>query len=224
MPQRDTAEATTSCGVSMLIYHDAVVADVAACDPDILNAKRIEQLYTVMRRAGLIGRRIAHLKGFASGIKMDDHFDQICSSLIRKLREDEFEVLIWDGDSYASDSFTHALLRIHVQLPDLKLVAVLPSCDKDSRFHDSWSRKLPQLSCFLLDDLVSFQDLGVLALRASGAKCVFLLGGGRVARHEFEVAPAETSWLLFDVVRVQNGCVVHSDLLNVKGVQVVSPS
>ena len=64
--------------------------------------------------------RLAHYKGFANGLDFADPCTAACLQKAVGLL-DELDVVVWDGDGYAGNSFSHLLTLI---APAVKLVAV----------------------------------------------------------------------------------------------------
>jgi len=225
---------TLASGVEVIndiTYYSAVVPHAKDIDPSVIDGERIKSIRAALDQAGIHGQRTVHLKGFSRGLVVDADFNMMVARLIDRLSAGRFEVLVWDGDNHSDDSFTRVLPDIRHALPALRMVAFLMEGERYERvsrlvgFHGSWAGKLPGLVCFLVDDQMRasqrYKHLGMIALRATSAKNVFLLGGGEAARLEFELMDSrDIAYVLFDVVRLQSGFEEHSDLLGVTGVQV----
>ena len=177
---------------------------------------------------------IVHYKGFASRMLLkgaslpsaqlviDDEgheraeIERLAEALIDAICDVKPATIVWDGDAFASDSFTALLPRICEHIPGVQLCAFAYSEWGDDGFEENWApvlSALPTKSPLTLvivpstegDAAVSssaplaghlplnphdykYVRLGRFALEATGAKRIFLLGGGGVAVEESALA------------------------------------
>lgn len=209
--------------LARISYSDCFVGT----DESLTDEQRLEQCLNLCREsiseAGLSNLSFAHVKGFALNMVVDEKYEDIEKQLIVVLREGKYDVIVWDGDNYGEKSFTRTLCAIHRALPDLQFCAFLRNCEKEKRndggcgFDESWKDRF-KIMCFLVNDDVTgenYENLGNLALRATGAKYAYCLGGGEVVKRELvmsEEMGMGVDFIPFDAVRVRNGQVEHGSL------------
>eukprot|EP00746_Dinoflagellata_sp_MGD_P112519 gnl/MRDRNA2_/MRDRNA2_49631_c0_seq1.p1 gnl/MRDRNA2_/MRDRNA2_49631_c0~~gnl/MRDRNA2_/MRDRNA2_49631_c0_seq1.p1 ORF type:complete len:267 (-),score=46.89 gnl/MRDRNA2_/MRDRNA2_49631_c0_seq1:97-897(-) len=207
--------------------------------------KRIKQLQAKL--SGVVdGTFTAHLKGFASGLQLQNsQRESILDLLLQRLSKHKVSTLVWDGDDFGVESFTSFLPDLQAAMPTLKLVAFLRQSERNCRykndagFHGAWvtgdnlGPRLKNLIVVMVDDEVSafnrYEHLGVLALRATGSKLVFAIGGGNVVLREYQSMQMYQSsnsprvqYCVFDVPRMLNGQRLGSSLNDeLDGVEVV---
>ena len=201
-------------------------------------------------------RPIVHLKGFGSGIVVLDqteprrqppptasaHATESAHANAELLREATSHLasmpvatLVWDGDPDRNDSFTQLIYTLKRALPPLKLVAFKYASEEDE-FRTSWAAaSLPDVMIITLPDdggcaewtpAVS-AELGIQALKATGATQVFSLGGGDTVKLEFERSRVELEpppvFTLVPVVRLSHGSIKQSALVGMPGVTEFNP-
>eukprot|EP00966_Prymnesium_polylepis_P198902 4609879-Prymnesium_polylepis.1 len=213
----------TSETVEGVTYHDATTA--AGIGPDALDSARVQSLVDALGRADFpSGHDVVHLKGFAGGMLLGPAYEQHVRVLIAELRRRAFKALVWDGDDFDERSFTAVMPRIKRELPHLRLGAILCQHHRTSRwgnpegFHGSWRRRegVGAIDCFLVDKGVKeggYTALGWLGLRATRTQTAILLGGGVVAKQEFEAmlvseqqsGSQKVEFILLDCVRQMRG-------------------
>lgn len=155
------------------------------------------------------------LRGFAEFISWkyiknssDYHHTCIVQDLVKVIKSKKIETLVWDGDLYRSDSFTHLIFELMKKLPEnTKFVAYKPkdTCNKfingdknncelgwcemktDNRIDISLNEvQLPDgLQWFEKNTLLTkyiYSDV----LNRSSKLSVLYIGGGRVIKNEME--------------------------------------
>ena len=150
-----------------------------------------------MAELGLAGG--CHAKGFSQRLDWGDaETEDLARAFGREMERGD--VVVWDGDDYAEDSFTKVLAG----LPEnVRLVAVRCRVHVDA-FVESWSGIAEQnqrtIVCVAVEDMDEttkgpegslgwWEELGVLALQATQVKRVVCLGGGVCVEHEARRAP-----------------------------------
>ena len=128
---------------------------------------------------------VVHLKGFAARVDPND----LCTcaaadALIRWIIECSPEVVVWDGDDHADDSFTALIPRIQKET-DAKLAAFLLDGDRD-RFASSWGSFGLQITGYCCPAGLDWSTLGVYALKTTGSKSVACFGGGATIKREWD--------------------------------------
>ena len=219
--------------VPTFTYIDAcVTVDELTLDDKSLDAARVRALRGALPL--LDAATTAHLKGFTCGLAecaaMNE--DGVALQVMGLLRERNISTLVWDGDDFSNTSYTALLPTLQRLMPHLRLVAVLMSAEKHERhgnpsgFEGSWSECGQALNITVLttDNKVAsgnrYEWLGVLALRATGARLVVALGGGMVLRREYDtLLGTGVEYLLLDIVRTVEGSRVASTIRRLKGVE-----
>jgi len=213
----------TSAPESTISYHDCFIGT----DESLTDEQHLEQCLILCQesisKAGLSNLNFAHVKGFGLDMIVDEKYEDIEKQLIIQLRQGKYDVIVWDGDNYADTSFTRTLCAIHRELPDVKFCAFLRKSEREMRgqgqlgFDESWNGRL-NIKCFLVNDVVSgenYENLGNMALRATGGKCAYCLGGGEVVKRELdksELMGLGVSFITFDAIRLKNGKVEHGSI------------
>lgn len=168
--------------------------------------------------------KIAHIKGFGSGI--GKFYNDEVLALLK-----ECELLVWDGDGYKEDSFTQIVPLFLASHPDARAVAfklnyetdilkdkwasvvkkfpgrifvvpveLIPPANKDAvRFGiDEEVKKVPDLPDWAQEYFI----LGRVASKATGSKTVISLGGGGIAANEASVGIDDgQQWHIFALSR-----------------------
>ncbi len=194
-------------------------------------------------------RPIVHLKGFGSGIIVTDQteprpqpppqeYAHANAELLREatslLASLPVATLVWDGDPDRNDSFTQLIHTLKRALPPLKLVAFKYASEEDE-FRTSWAAaSLTDVMIITVPDggdcsewtpAVS-AELGMQALKATGATQVISLGGGDTVKLEFERSRVELEpppvFTLVPVVRWSHGSIKQSSLVGMSGVVQIS--
>ena len=91
-----------------------------------------------------------HLKGFTSGLAdlTDAQLSEVVDILVKLIRNNNILTLFWDGDDYATDSFTYVLPSLQKKLPEVQFVAFIMAHEKykrwknDNGFNGSWNNRL----------------------------------------------------------------------------------
>ena len=113
---------------------------------------------------------------------------------------------VWDGDSFAEDSFTALLPRLAEK--GLRLVALLQSQSK-SRFEQSWgsAKCASSITPFVDEGAGDFVGLGARALARTKHTDVLCLGGGKTTANEFaaESPSHRARWTCYNVPRMVQG-------------------
>ena len=189
----------------------------------------------------------AHLKGFTSGLLTDD-LDIIGHAIVKLLRERKVEVVCWDGDDFAENSFTKVLTHIKQSMTHVQFVAFLRSDELDNRyknkdgFNGSWqpTNLAGSLTVLLCDNKIGshnrYEHLGVIGLKATRATLVIAVGGGATLRKEYDQMLGQTEadtdttlvprqpdgqmieYALFDAVRARDGLEEHAAIFGLPGV------
>lgn len=150
------------------------------------------------------GEKVIHLKGFGGRISNDSVEAQALRSKLIDFMASETPVeVVWDGDSYAADSFTHLLPDVVVACggtEKVRLTAFLREKDQ-GRFQDAWSPLALPITVYLQDASIDFTELGGIALKATQSRLVVCFGGGGVVKDEFAKIPSEVIFHLFPVTR-----------------------
>ena len=162
-----------------------------------------------MAELGLDGG--CHAKGFSQRLDWGDaETEDLARAFGREMERGD--VVVWDGDDYAEDSFTKVLAG----LPEnVRLVAVRCRVHVDA-FVESWSGIAEQnqrtIVCVAVEDMDEttkgpegslgwWEELGVLALQATQVKRVVCLGGGVCVEHEARRAPPDVTFQAFRAKR-----------------------
>jgi len=145
--------------------------------------------------------KIIHYKGFGRLVDFDDEattkFAGVAVEYIASLRPD---TIVWDGDSYASDSFTHLIPEL-LQRTGARLVMFLKNAEKArSRVERTWLPVGLDLECFLCATDISHDKLGEKALQSTQSREIVCFGGGPVVEAEFKLAPED---IIFHLVPAQ---------------------
>lgn len=173
----------------------------------IPSSKRGEDIITINNDYDFSTRhqsgRTIHLKGFAS--RLDQHeprTHKMARSLVQRLKRLKPAQMVWDGDNFATNSFTNLLPYIYEALDkDVELVAFVRECDQE-RFIESWQPKNLPISLYLCPDVLDWQKLGTHALAITGSDLVVCFGGGDTVTDEFEARPrAAIEFIMFSVTR-----------------------
>lgn len=139
-----------------------------------------------------------HLKGFAGGLDIDENNKVAKSKLFDDLQEKyergELTHLVWDGDEYAIQSFTHLLPEFHQRFPKVKLIAfaklnhLSPYTDEyganEGRMKNWKEHNLP-ITWVTCQESLGWDELGSLALGITGSQNVLLVGGGDTVVTEY---------------------------------------
>ncbi len=155
-------------------------------------------------------RPIVHIKGYGSGMLLEGAPEPPAGSYSFDLPAERAEVeraaadaiaavtrelgartIAWDGDLYGADSFTALVPRLAQLDPSLTLCAFLHEFKRD-KFRASWAAAPMALdvAAYVLPDPADpegdakYVQLGVDALRATGASGAVCLGGGGVVALE----------------------------------------
>ena len=224
-------EVSTLTDVSTFTYIDAcVTADELTLDDKSLDAARVKALRGALPQ--LDAATTVHLKGFTNGLAecaaMNE--DGVALQVVGLLSERNISTLVWDGDDFSNTSYTALLPTLKRLMPHLQLVAVLMGAEKHERhgnatgFEGSWSECGLNITVLTTDNKVAsgnrYEWLGVLALRASGARLVVALGGGMVLRREYDtLSGTGVKYLLLDIVRTVEGSRVASTIRGLVGVE-----
>jgi hypothetical protein len=196
-----------------------------------LDKARVQRLQHVIEKHSILmkGPVVAHLKGFGSGIDwVDDRFfEYMYKKLLNLIDTNGICTVVWDGDDYQNDSFTHILPLLKSDRPNIQLVACLQEHEKHNRwqnsngFHGSWKDQLPGKTVVLLVDRYvvkddHYENLGILALAATSSKTVYtFLGGLTVLQELLNVTSTvnDMRFILFNVNRTsKNGEKIISSL------------
>lgn len=114
--------------------------------------------------------QVAHLKGFASRLDFADaETADATASILAWLRRNSIDTVVWDGDDLSLSSFTHVVDQAHRTLA-VSLVAFKYKSQL-ARLHESWRGR--PVTCVPVDDATGYADLGVAALRRTGARATF---------------------------------------------------
>jgi len=80
---------------------------------------------------------IIHLKGFGKSIPQSDVNDKAANAVIEYVVSCNPRMIVWDGDSYSTSSFTKLIPPLRGRLPKCEFVAFLREEDQ-KRFYSSW--------------------------------------------------------------------------------------
>ena len=147
-----------------------------------------------------------HFKGFGRSLDFSNPTTRrYADALVDHVVEGDFTTLVWDGDSYSRGSFTNLIPRIVEEVlarrgRDLTLVSFLRDCD-EARFQRDWASAPPLPGASWLERIrvelqpaaLDWTQLGVVAIRATGAQHVVAFGGGPIVRLEYDANAAEAS-------------------------------
>lgn len=140
-----------------------------------------------------------HLKGFAGGLDKDPPgYDNAKRKLFKDLHElkskEQLETLVWDGDEYGENSFTHLIPEINNIFPEIRLVAFAKG-DHLNAYTDGYGPNEGRLANWKPFDLfitwvtcaneLLWDELGSFALATTGARNVLLVGGGDTVVTEY---------------------------------------
>lgn len=141
-----------------------------------------------------------HLKGFAGRIH-GDHTDDV----VAFIKEHNFSHLVFDGDLPSEGSYVNTIKGVCEQLPRLKIIAYRKESELDS-FRLAWmtSQVWERIELRSAPDSLNWDELGIYALKDTGAKHVLCVGGGETVRKEHEASSAEVTWHIIDAVRNWN--------------------
>lgn len=219
---------------------DAITYVDAAIDPALVKGTAADMN---LSRAQALERAIGgrydpdhtvHFKGFASGLtamtQEQLQKDPIVFAL--KSRLHGVDTIVWDGDDFDESSFTAVLPCLQQELPHLHFAAFLMMSERFSRygnpsgFEGSWKGRLRNLNVYLIDDEVAagdqYEQLGVIALRATKATSVFAIGGGMVLRREFDqLQSLGVQYTAFDAVRRRDGAETPCALIGLGQVELI---
>jgi len=216
------------------------LTDELFADESLLNAMRIDAMRSAIKSIGCIPepQTSVHLKGFASGLAdlTEAQLSEVVDILVKEIRKNNISTLFWDGDDYATDSFTSVLPSLQKRLPEVQFIAFLMAHEKHTRwsndkgFNGSWDNVLQNLHVITTDSKLASGDrydrLGALALQATQAKLVIAIGGGQVIRQEYDENRAvvgrggdDVRFVLFNAVRHEAGSVQLSSLYELEGVE-----
>ena len=144
--------------------------------------------------------QIVHLKGYASDVDLSiplnsDSFSSVVASLVHL----EPHYIIFDGDNYAPDSFTHCLVLYHKHciqnnIRPARFVAF--TCQGDAeRCAASWQGKIDSLKIVQCTHIPkgAYAKLGHCALSLTKAKGVVVLNGGSCIGDEIAMASENLS-------------------------------
>lgn len=145
-----------------------------------------------------------HIKGFGSRLDYSDPDTAGAKGrLIQLLHHLQPDLLVWDGDNYAADSFTAAMLEAYESLRATSspgLVAFLREEDQ-ARFEAAWADCNVPITVHLCDNAVSWEQLGAVALQGTRSRTVLSFGGGGVLAGEFRAAGTNVMFHLVPVSR-----------------------
>lgn len=150
-----------------------------------------------------------HIKGFASRIDFDSEDTKAeVAKLLDFVDKRNPDTLVWDGDDFATGSFTYLIPMIHDRTRP-RLVCFLRDAEEErSRLVQSWgelckqelNRHLP-ITCYLCREDMDFRELGGEALRATHSRAVICFGGGGVVKDEYAHADASVTYINVSVSR-----------------------
>mmetsp|Transcript_185 Transcript_185/g.420 ORF Transcript_185/g.420 Transcript_185/m.420 type:complete len:204 (-) Transcript_185:109-720(-) len=154
--------------------------------------------------------KIVHLKGFARLIDFGDEKIMSLSNLaVDFLVSRQPDTIVWDGDSYALDSFTRLLPRL-AEKTKAELVMFLRDRPADrARTDASWPRLGLNITCYLTKPEIEFEELGEIALRSTASAEIVSFGGGVVVANEFKVLPERIRLYLVPAYRTSDAGVVE---------------
>lgn len=208
---------------SNISYHDCVCTIDSSLPNETNMEKRVVHCQEAFSKSGLSKLRLAHVKGFANNMVINENYKTIENELISQIREGKYEVIAWDGDDYKDNCFTRTLCTIHDKLPYIKFCAFLRNCDRTQRddglthgFDKCWKGRF-KINCFLVDDACTYEHLGNLAIQVTNSKIAYCLGGGECVLNEKETAQRMglgVEFIPFDATREKDGIVEHSPLLS----------
>ena len=151
-------------------------------------------------------RDVIHLKGFAARLDFADaatarQADLLIEAVAAHKRSRPALCVAWDGDAPSDESFTRLLRRCASLGCDL--IAFCYAGD-EAAFRKAWGPENLAIRGYVVDEppgdvACRWAFLGVSALRATRATECLCLGGGPVARREFEASAA--AFVLYDVRR-----------------------
>jgi len=148
-----------------------------------------------------------HYKGFAARIDFLHEDTEIAAQkTLEFVQRRNPDTLVWDGDSYAEDSFTYLIPRIWNERHPGLVMFLRDTPEERQRVIDSWEPLGLPITCYLCSGAVHFEDLGEQALRATHSCAVICFGGGDVVRNEFSRASDDVDYLVMPVVREKKGC------------------
>jgi hypothetical protein len=159
---------------------------------------------------------IIHVKGFASGLDFKHpqnvHQQQLFFEAIRLHCEFHDKcAVVFDGDSYHSDSFTYLLAQLPLQLNHITFyfLAVVRTVDEAPRFETTWQDSgLSTINIVPTSHLSAtspYETLGIDILTSSRSAVVFCIGGGDGIRKERDAARLrDIKFNIFDFMRVHS--------------------
>lgn len=149
-----------------------------------------------------------HLKGFASRIdfsKFSKEVDQAVAFLKK------YKVVVWDGDLHQDGSFTELLFRLD---PDQELVAYRKESGILS-FMRCYKPTLPDVGIVPAPNSLEWDELGLYALKDTGAKTVLTFGGGGTVKKEYDSLNDPTvQWHVVPVTRETKSKTEHASLMD----------
>jgi len=171
---------------------------------------------------------IIHMKGFASGI----NYAQVHNIAQKKKLLDELNklletdlimnkfVIIFDGDFFATDSYTAILCDISTALHDVEVEYWSVGFNDDAywmKFKQSWDNQLEiQVMNIVPASNIKhgeYEQIGVQSLVATGSKTVFSLGGGVVVEAEYNHALfRDIQFKMFDFIRFRHIIDISGDI------------
>jgi hypothetical protein len=96
------------------------------------------------------GGEIIHLKGFGKSIPQSDVNDKAADAVMEYVVSCNPRMIVWDGDSYSTSSFTKLIPPLRGRLPKCEFVAFLREEDQ-KRFYSSWGNIMDK-SVYRYDD------------------------------------------------------------------------
>lgn len=162
-----------------------------------------------------MSQNIIHVKGFTSGISPDDMVVACfrLTELMEQRAKDDKIVLVWDGDKYANDSFTKAIVYCESWNQDVLDIELVCYASK-GRKHDVqaiWNTRFPFMHIDVREtDVVvdrttynpsEYCAHGHAAMRDTGGTVLFCIGGGACVAQELAGAPPHIRIIIVDAER-----------------------
>jgi len=145
--------------------------------------------------------KVIHYKGFGRFVDFEDEETaKLAAAVVDYIAGLRPDTIVWDGDSYAPDSFTFLIPQL-LQRTGARPVMFLKDAEKPrNRIEKAWLPIGLDSECFLCAKDIPHDKLGEKALQSTQSTVVVCFGGGPVVEAEFKLAPES---IIFHVVPVQ---------------------
>jgi hypothetical protein len=151
-----------------------------------------------------------HIKGFASGIDFNDRITRLSvkkflEKIYKHIGKHQNVVIVWDGYDYRPDSFTEIIKELIENADKNVLFVAYKKTSEIPSFEESWAKYLDRIIIKEVPDSLSWDELGLFALRDTDSKKVLTLGGGDTIKKEIANSPKSVKFKIYRVRRIKNG-------------------